>query len=964
MLSSQLAISSQSSIHMRSPVVPVVKLLRSSGHSHRSRGQQIRNFRFGPWSSYLDPTLQKELRHRHRHRTTRQKYIEAINGKLAWDAQSKQAKLVGLKGFMCGPARRQSPTWGGRWDKFEGNKKAKDDLGGNIEDIEQNALDPLLHTGGDTNPYILAESAFLSHTRRRRGFMFAEQDNDIASQTRPWPTARPKERDGRSSQAAKDQSIKVPAPEYFIDPITNRKVFRNHTAKSRDSTPQGTPVSVKTFKNYGSQFDDLQPPGQNATKDMPKHDISEKPSSTPSAMKPASDMPRRLTIPKAAENPDESEKNGLDSYDAKASYDKPFMAYEPVGKYAVQDTPDPTDQWLKAYETQSVQEKHPVTRQKSPSADQASQNSKRFDDYMLTGYDDKASYGKPYMAYEPDGKVPAAEIGDPVQKGLEDYDNRHSYRPIPYNKSPEEGQMTYAQMFQDKNGDQSSDPVQKGLHRYDSRVCYNAAKSDHEKRYQMLFSGISEEDQHHSVMRPQGVSHSAYLKHALSSVQEPPRHEKLTRRRELEEDYVQNQVSRERFDSCVDRFKKRQLARDKRPPENPTHQPTVRKLTNNFSRDLPHGSKVIWAIDNSETGSLTPETQAQGVKHSERQAERKVQQEEKEYIEGLASRDLFSRKPETPRLQTSLDRQTSAVKSGRKSKVAWNDDPVLQGEGDISASISPNNSSVACSGTPQTSRRFPAESENRDYQELYEETYGTIGSHHRQPISSSNAKALDIDEEGTASAKSPLSKLPKEPTMYKILAYDSTMQSVSVAETTSIVNDPSAVLTVAEVLLRLSNPSKFFPHFGPLQSQGYEIVSGSGDVLVFRKVREAAPAAAKGALQTTGQHTRSSTNPIDGMQCSPVAATGNFASPTGFVNHDLPTPEPAFKSNIDVRREEPAFSGKSHWDDEAPRQKRKGGRGKRLLLTGVWVAACSYAVGVVTEFIKTGGVDGIGPQGF
>jgi hypothetical protein len=236
---------------------------------------------------------------------------------------------------------------------------------------------------------------------------------------------------------------------------------------------------------------------------------------------------------------------------------------------------------------------------------------------------------------------------------------------------------------------------------------------------------------------------------------------------------------------------------------------------------------------------------------------------------------------------------------------------------------------------------------------IYEETYGTIDCQHRQvPEPPKAAQVAGLDSEHSAI---------QEPTVYKILAYDPTMQSISTAETTSIVNDSASALTPAEVLLRLSNPAKFFPHFEPLKSQGYEIVSGSGDVLVFRKVRAAA---APSSL--VEERKRKSTNPIDGMQSSPVVATGNFASPTGFVNHDLPGgSEPPFKSNIDVRREEPVFSGKSNWQDgtSASRQKT-GGKAKRLLIGAAWVGACSYAIGVVAEFFRTGGMDGKGPQGF
>lgn len=208
-----------------------------------------------------------------------------------------------------------------------------------------------------------------------------------------------------------------------------------------------------------------------------------------------------------------------------------------------------------------------------------------------------------------------------------------------------------------------------------------------------------------------------------------------------------------------------------------------------------------------------------------------------------------------------------------------------------------------------------------------------------------------------------------EPTLYKILAYDPTMQKIEIAETSSFVPDTASALTPADALLRLSHPTRFFPHFGPLQSEGYEIISGTGDVLVFRKVRpetrkskqaeqapvpqQSIPAAGEpGAVETR-------INPIDmtGMpRFSPASA--NFASPTGYVNYEnipetaankLPPPPPKIKYNIDVHREEPVFSGPKARAD-GKRGKKKG-LGKRLIVGGVWVAGISYALGVVSEYL-------------
>ena len=216
--------------------------------------------------------------------------------------------------------------------------------------------------------------------------------------------------------------------------------------------------------------------------------------------------------------------------------------------------------------------------------------------------------------------------------------------------------------------------------------------------------------------------------------------------------------------------------------------------------------------------------------------------------------------------------------------------------------------------------------------------------------------------------KAPYSE--SEPTVYKILAYDPTMQNISIAETTSVVPDQAAPLTPSEVLLRLSNPSKFFPHFDPLRAEGFEIVSGSGDVLVFRKVREAASPT---STQTQTPDTSAPpVNPIDmmGRQFLPNAAASR-ASPTGFVNYNDPPPvdPPSFApytcSPTDARPGEPAFSSDTTTRPASRRTKHKKGRSvvRRVLVGGLWVAGTSYALGVICEYFTTGGVDGRGPTG-
>ncbi|KAB5545911.1 hypothetical protein GE09DRAFT_1191447 [Coniochaeta sp. 2T2.1] len=258
-----------------------------------------------------------------------------------------------------------------------------------------------------------------------------------------------------------------------------------------------------------------------------------------------------------------------------------------------------------------------------------------------------------------------------------------------------------------------------------------------------------------------------------------------------------------------------------------------------------------------------------------------------------------------------------------------------------------------------------------------------------------------------------------EPTLYKILAYDPSTQSVSTATTTSHTSSSSPPLTPAEVLTSLSHPAKFTPHFGPLEAEGYEIVAGGGDVLVFRKVRTPSPSASPSttAKKTAAAPLSTATateimmsaskqtariNPIDKTGSPPLPypysshAVNRFASPTGFVNYDdhvstssssssppssspylsaaptstttNPTPAARFVSGIDVRRQEPVFSGqrtgKEGGKGRGKEQKKAKSLGKRMVVGAAWVAAVSYALGVLGEYFATGGVDGLGPRGF
>ncbi|KAK5991473.1 hypothetical protein PT974_09756 [Cladobotryum mycophilum] len=143
--------------------------------------------------------------------------------------------------------------------------------------------------------------------------------------------------------------------------------------------------------------------------------------------------------------------------------------------------------------------------------------------------------------------------------------------------------------------------------------------------------------------------------------------------------------------------------------------------------------------------------------------------------------------------------------------------------------------------------------------------------------------------------------IAEEPLTYKILAYDPATQSINVAETTSADHDSGAPQKLGDVLLKLSHPSKFLPHFKMLQAQGYDIVSGGGDVLIFRKNRPASPDADDYVIA---------------------------------MNTSTPKQE-------EVQR-------------AVPEEKKKRSLGRKVVMGTVWVGGVAYAVGVLGENLSAG----------
>ncbi|KAI7465020.1 hypothetical protein KC357_g7748 [Hortaea werneckii] len=341
------------------------------------------------------------------------------------------------------------------------------------------------------------------------------------------------------------------------------------------------------------------------------------------------------------------------------------------------------------------------------------------------------------------------------------------------------------------------------------------------------------------------------------------------------------------------------------------------------------------------------------------------------------------------------------------------------------------------------------------------------------------------NEKPTTPEVSPVSTIEWEhPPLYKVLAYDSGNDKFSTATTTTPAFLGATVetpISIPQALSQLYQPARFVPHFAELQREGFQVIHGTRDLLVFKKVKTSndtfsakeADAASSGqaslvdhglikpmengmaedaanfygrltaAGEKMGKDTgkgydstalesgrilvpyenalaqeaaqaydenaaapRPSINPIDGSSGlsggTPLSevSTGNFASPTGFVNHDPVFPaeggpkddfggavvegadtklksaraqewengagagsEYRHSPTTRVRREEPVFSGsKKRWNERHERHHRRSPRSQHhrkrgglfgwVVKVGVSAAAVSYVIGVAAEYSR------------
>lgn len=218
-----------------------------------------------------------------------------------------------------------------------------------------------------------------------------------------------------------------------------------------------------------------------------------------------------------------------------------------------------------------------------------------------------------------------------------------------------------------------------------------------------------------------------------------------------------------------------------------------------------------------------------------------------------------------------------------------------------------------------------------------------------------------------------------EPNLYRVLAYDPSTSKVVLAETTSstIHTTSNKVLAPSEVMLNINHPAKFLPYFARMKSDEYEIVSGGGDILVFRRASSTSDFISSrisnmhmgSQLETTlANSDESTTQPINEMKRTQPNPSPDSTTPPRMVRRQetiytggppnwSPYPPPSPSYNLDEEISTTKMKNKSS-------SSSVGKTIRRVFLTGFATAGVFYAVGVVCEYFRTGGQDGLGPVGF
>ncbi|KAJ4387110.1 hypothetical protein N0V93_007698 [Gnomoniopsis smithogilvyi] len=977
-------------------------------HGYRQQ-QQTRNFRWGLWS-HLDDDFSREFRRQQR--MLKHKYSEQLNRRLSWEKHpfsedSRHALKRMMKSYWLSPyssgrfCDEAGPTRHETVDNKNGSR-----AGRNIEDVERGVMDHLIF--GENEDPVPLDQHRNRHLKRRRARKLKYNSDDSYGQ--------PVELDG-----------------YVIDPITNRKVAKP-TPSSNIMDCEDIPV--KTFKDYRSQFTSpdvvleqhsaSRQPGLSHTqidgsaRSIESRDYTEGRSEDfdyvedESRVSPENDKAQSLGTQNTRYNgtpsykpvndpaPDTNlassvdglsggphdlfqHRNAMEAHGTFSDLQPPQESIDDSGYRSM--VADEIASRVEDVEPRDLNQTKSATSQtdggrNAETVDELDQEVSRQYEGKPLGF--REDFVKPEVLRRFRSTIDAVKPGDFPEPTVEDLRTKYGtaelkqYTSVRYvepgqssgrtddktkacNKSStttyqEADGLVFAQMEQDQEALNAKIEYQAPQH-IESEDNSNGQATGHD-----TLERLASVKQGHG--RKSGIVQDTTSGKGDHMVHEPESPASLLPDLERLASVKQGQGKqsnyREMLESLMSRHEQLSDAHDQEATlavklakvKNQEVDAPKRKVTGNYVRDFPEEFEKSW----TQTLSSMP-TEEQTSYETEITAE-------SEAMEGGLEGAFGG--PSPSRIQPALDRC-----GGAKTEVDQDNQGTNEGQ-------STGASSKEASEVQIKQFDSPGDAKDEVIPAIQEET-----SNAREDEVKSHAaqESHEASEETTSIPQN-------EPILYKILAYDPIMQKINMAETTSFVPDFTSALSPADALLRISHPTKFFPHFASLEAEGFEIASGSGDVLVFRKVRPSRPSeqieetptettlpAAEPPSSSSSSAEESPVNPIDmtGRPRVVSPASANFASPTGYVKYEnlpeteadkLPPPPPPSSSrvayNINLRREEPVFSGPKH--SFYGEQRRRKSLGHRLLIGGVWVAGISYGLGVVSEYFTTGGMDGMGPQ--
>lgn len=905
--------------------------------------QQTRGFRFGMWSSYLDEDFHRECRRRHR--MLKHKYVEHINRRLSWDKHPfAEDTRHALKRMMNSYWHSHDARPGGRYyDDAEPSKQRTPENqdgarpGQNIEDVERGAMDHLMF--GEDSQYTPHHQA----TWRGR-------------RVRP---ARTVQHTPYGTPILKD--------EFIIDPITNRKVAKPPPTST--DPYNGTGVPVRTFEDYRAKFEC---PASASKKVESRARSSEEAYHTQSVIDPDTKDTRNDNLVRDKTDPVAGEKEAVHDHPSALLSDNQFNdpkfweegllssapKHAKVHEYRASPSNDASreaDDDLKyddLHKYRPIQQLEPNEQPQHTTGDGAEMSTdvsrdsstlgglrEQFDDLKPQYKDVEEHRYRESVADEIASRFKGSEVrgakdGEPTP---EDIASAHD---VPASASQGTCHTTRHGSPGGKPWSFEEESVKpEVLRKYQSSIQQKEPEESTESTAEDLRAkyGQTELNQNDSITPGRSENANESGTEALWSPDQgsAARDEQSNHRDVLDALMKQHQKLSDVVDTEAS------LAVQSAKAKAQQGASSERKLTGNYVRDFPEDFEKSW----TQTLSSAPTETAETSYPNEFQAEG-------ESMDGGLEGGFGQ--PTPAKIQPALDRH-----SAQKPSIQ-HVDPYLTESSRLENGVAGDE----CGEPKQT----------------------MFMKHYRNTLAAEEAERTK-EEQSSAPAPEPKAAFKETttssddgPTRYRILAYDPVMQKVNMAETTSLVHDFSCALSPADAIVRLSQPMKFFPFFATLEAEGFDIVSGSGDMLIFRKARpslhetrQAEANAGRMPAEAESRPAESPVNPIDmtGRVKMMSPASANFASPTGYVAYEnlpeieasnLPPPPPRVKYNIDLRREEPVFSGPKYKADSGKKPKKS--MIKRLLAGGVWVAGISYGLGVVSEYFATGGIDGQGPTGF